>query len=176
MAPQSCPFEQTDSHNRQERTHVWQFILGYSMASKPTLATTLGHSDFTKQRCTCARRSNSSCRCSQSSSGIFHTTTGLNLRLDPSPRVASNSTDCEPMCSFVMFTRVLWRTLMKGSWSLFIELTQISISTKKKKAKLHYSGSKDCTNEQMFRSVLFSGLRDQFVVCHYCHNPSDKCK
>ena len=90
--------------------------------------------------------------------------------------VPSNSTDCEPMCSFVMFTRVLWRTLMKGSWSLFIELTQISISTKKKKAKLHYSGSKDCTNEQMFRSVLFSGLRDQFVVCHYCHNPSDKCK
>ena len=90
--------------------------------------------------------------------------------------VPLNSTDCEPMCSFVMFTRVLWRTLMKGSWSLFIELTQISISTKKKKAKLHYSGSKDCTNEQMFRSVLFSGLRDQFVVCHYCHNPSDKCK
>ena len=90
--------------------------------------------------------------------------------------VPSNSTDCEPMCSFIMFTRVLWRTLMKGSWSLLIELTQISISTKKKKAKLHYSGSKDCTNEQMFRSVLFSGLRDQFVVCHYCHNPSDKCK
>ena len=88
----------------------------------------------------------------------------------------SNSTDCEPMCSFVMFTRVLWRTLMKGSWSLFIELTQISISTKKKKAKLHYSGSKDRTNEQMFRAVLFSGLRDQFVVRHYCHNPSDKCK
>ena len=97
-------------------------------------------------------------------------------RYGPYPSVPTNRTDCEQMCSFVMFTRVLWRPLMKERGSIFIARIRASISTKKKKAKLHHSGSKDCTNEQMFRTVLFSGLRDQFVVRHYCHNPSDKCK
>ena len=69
----------------------------------------------------------------------------------------------DPLQTVVNVIMYVWGFMQKprkNSVNLYIALIQASISPKKKKAKLHYSGSKDRTNEQMFRAVLFSGLRD----------------
>ena len=56
-------------------------------------------------------------------------------------------------------------TLVKESWILFIAPTELSISTQEKKAELHHSSSKDCTDEQVGPN--------RFIVGHHRIPPTN---